>query len=340
MEFTNIMKKLNGFVSPSANEKQLLCCVKEMISDYIPEEDIKFDTLGNLIAVMGKGCGKKVMFSAHSDTIGVIAHNVDEKGFVKVSPLGGLNPNTLSGRHIRFTNGVNGLMNFEEGTLEMGKAYVDIGAKNREEAIKMLPLGTAGSVVGEVFEMGAEDDKRIVSPFLDDRIAVAIQIEAIKKLYEEKTELKNEVYFVFSVQEELGIRGAKTAAYGIDPDYGIAIDVTGTGDTPKNDALNMKLGEGAAIKIKDQSVVCHKEMVDFLVDTAEKSGIKYQYDILPYGGTDAGAIHLTKCGVYSGGISIATRYIHMPTESVSINDCKNCVELICAAVKAGFTFGN
>lgn len=179
-----------------------------------------------------------------------------------------------------------------------------------------------------------------MSPFLDDRIAVAVQIEAVKKLAEEKTELKNEVYFVFSVQEELGIRGARTAAYGISPDYGIAIDVTGTGDTPKNEDLCMKLGAGAAIKIKDASVVCHKDMVDFLVNTAEKYSVKYQYDILPYGGTDAGAIHTTKYGVYTGGISIATRYIHMPTESVSVNDCKCCVDLICAAIKEGFSFGN
>lgn len=338
MEFYNIMKKLNGFISPSANEHELLCCVRDMLSEYIPTGDMSFDKLGNLIAVMGKGCGRRVMFSAHSDTIGFIAYNADDKGFVKVSALGGLNPATLKGRQVRFTNGVNGLFFFEEGT-DMNKCFVDIGATSRDEAIKLLPLGTAGSIVGEVFEMGADGDKRIVSPFLDDRIAVAVQLEAIKAIAEEKIQLKNELYFVFSVQEELGLRGAKTAAYAVDPVYGVAIDVTCTGDTPKDELLNMKIRSGAAVKVSDRSIVCHKDMVDFLTGTAEKSGIKYQYDILPFGGTDAGSIHMTKSGVYTGGISIPTRYTHSPTEEASENDCAECVKLVVAAVKTGFTFG-
>ncbi len=334
----NTMKALNGFVSPSAHEREELEYVKKEIAPFAGEENICFDKMGNMIAVLGKGKGEKVMFSAHSDTLGFVAYFIDEKGFVKVSPLGGINTQTLRGRQVRFTNGVNGLLCFESGDLNMRTAYVDIGASSKEEAEKLISLGMAASVVGEVFRMGTENDPRIVSPFLDDRIAVAIQIEAIKKLSECANELKNEVYFVFSVQEEVGIRGASTAAFGIDPVYGVAIDVTSAADTPKCDPMNMSVGAGACIKYMDGSLICSPKMTEFMNRVAEDAGIKHQTEILLHGGTDAAAIQRTRAGVYAGGISIATRYIHTPTEEVSLADCESCVELIVALCKEGFTF--
>ena len=334
----NTMKALNGFVSPSAHEREELEYVKKEITPFVGENNICFDKMGNLIAVLGRGKGEKAMFSAHSDTIGFVAYFIDDKGFVKVSPLGGINTQTLRGRQVRFTNGVNGLLFFETGDQNMRTAYVDIGAATKEEAEKLVSLGMAASVVGEVFKMGGESDPRIVSPFLDDRIAVAIQIEAIKKLSECADELKNEVYFVFSVQEEVGLRGATTAAFGIEPVYGVALDVTGAADTPKCDPMNMKLGEGACIKYMDGSVICSPKMTEFMNATAEKAGIKHQTEILLYGGTDAAAIQRSRAGAYAGGISIATRYIHTPTEEASLADCVSCVELIVALCKEGFSF--
>lgn len=332
------MKALNGFVSPSAHEREELEYVRGEIAPYLGENDIYFDKMGNLIAVMGRGCGEKVMFSAHSDTIGFVAYFIDDKGFVKVSTLGGINTQTLRGRQVRFTNGVNGLLFFESGDLNMRTAYVDIGASSKEEAEKMISLGMAASVVGEVFMMGTDEDPRIVSPFLDDRIAVAIQIEAIKKLAKSGAKLTNEIYFVFSVQEEVGIRGASTASYGIDPVYGVAIDVTGTADTPKADPMNMAIGGGACIKYMDGSLICSPKMTEFMNATAEEAGIKHQTEILLYGGTDAAAIQRTRAGVYAGGISIATRYIHTPTEEASISDCCDCISLIVALCEKGFAF--
>ena len=338
--FFNTMKKLNEFVSPSGHERTELEWVKSEISAYIPEEDIYFDKIGNLIAVMGKGAGERVMFSAHSDTIGLIVHFIDDKGFLKVSNLGGINTQTLRGRQVRFANGVNGLVSFEPGDLSLSKAYIDIGVSSKEEAEKLVSVGMVASVVGEVFAMGSDDDARLASPFMDDRIAMAIQMAAIERIAKMKFALHNEIYFVFSVQEEVGIRGATTAAFGIDPTYGIALDVTGVGDTPKSDPMNMKLGGGACIKVMDSSVLCSKYMVDHIRKVAEEQNIPHQMELLMYGGTDAGAMNRTRSGVFTGGISIATRYIHTPTEEVSVKDCSACVDLIVELVKAGFTFDN
>lgn len=331
------MKKYSEFISVSSNERGLLENVRAELLPYVNDEkDIYFDPMGNLIAVLGKGSGDRVMFSAHSDTIGFIAHYIDDKGFVRVTPLGGLHPQCLSSRKVRFANGVVGLMSFEGSEYKMNKAYVDIGAANKEEAEKLLPLGTVGTYEADVYEMAGD---KIVSPFMDDRIAVAIQTEAFIRIAKARRRIPNELYFVFSVQEELGLRGSKTAAFGIEPKYGIALDVTCTGDTPECDPpMTMKLGGGACIKIIDRSVVCNKQMTDFILDTAERENIPHQIEILPFGGTDTASIQMAAGGAYAGAISIPTRYIHTPTETVCASDCEACVDLLCALIYEGFSF--
>lgn len=332
----DIMKELNTYVSPSGHERKQLKFVKEAVAPYC--DDLYFDALGNLIAVVGRNKGEKVMYSAHADTIGFIAYAFDDKGFVKVSNLGGINIKTVAGCRVRFENGIDGILYYEmgEGATTLQTCYVDIGATSKEEAERMINIGSACSVVGDIFLMGENKDM-IAGPFLDDRIAVAIQMIAIKELYEEKATLKNEVYFVFSVQEELGIRGSGTAAYGIAPKYGVAIDVCTVSDTPKSGHLSQKLGGGACIKIMDASVFCHESMVAFLRKTAEDNGIKWQSEILFAGGTDAGAIHKARGGVYTGAISIPTRYIHSPNEAALISDCREIINLVKASVKTGFS---
>ena len=332
----DIMTTLNTFVSPSGHERKALKWVRETVTNYCDET--YFDTLGNLICVVGKDKGEKVMYSAHADTIGFIAYAFDDKGFVKVSNLGGINIKTVAGCRVRFENGVDGILFYEmtEGATTLQNCYVDIGATSKEEAEKMIGIGSACSVVGDIFLMGENKDM-IAGPFLDDRIAVAIQMMAIKELYEEKAELKNEVYFVFSVQEELGIRGAGTAAYAIDPKYGVAIDVTLVSDVPKSGKLSQKLGGGACIKIMDASVFCHESMVAFLRKIADENSIKWQSEIIFAGGTDAGAIHKVRGGVYTGAISIPTRYIHSPNEAALISDCREIIDLVKASVKTGFS---
>src|SRR5699024_6337885 len=139
---------------------------------------------------------------------------------------------------------------------------------------------------------------------------------------------KNDLYFVFTVQEELGLRGAKTSSYGVNPDVGIAVDVTSTGDTPKSKDMEVSLGNGPAIKVKDNSIICHPKVKNSLIKLAKENNIPYQLEVLEHGGTDAGAIHLAREGVPTGAISIPTRYIHSPGEMIDLNDVENTIKLL------------
>jgi len=142
-----------------------------------------------------------------------------------------------------------------------------------------------------------------------------------------------DLYFVFSSQEEIGLRGARTAAYTIEPDVAIAVDVTDTGDTPGCESMEVKLGGGAAIKIMDKSVITHKGVRDLLVRCAQEHSIPYQFEILTFGGTDAGAMQTVKSGAATGAISLPLRYIHSPAETASISDFEACISLVCEFAK-------
>ena len=180
-----------------------------------------------------------------------------------------------------------------------------------------------------VFERPYQElGQRLVAKAMDDRISVAILIEALRQLHQSGTPSLHEIFFVFSVQEEVGVRGATTAAFGIDPDLGLAVDITGTGDTPKGLKMEVSLGKGPAIKVRDQGMLADPRLVRWLVQTAEKAGLPYQMEILELGGTDAKAIQLTRAGVPAGCISIPGRYIHTSSEMVDFNDVQNAVRLL------------
>ena len=171
----------------------------------------------------------------------------------------------------------------------------------------------------------------MISPYLDNRVSCAILLQVLEKLPEN---CPNDLYFVFSTQEEVGLRGSKTAAYAIEPDYALAVDVTDVDDTPGTDRCGtVQLGKGAAIKLMDHSVICHSEVVKELDLTALERGIAVQRDILRAGGTDAGAIHVSRTGVKTGGVSVPCRYIHTPVEMVDLSDVQACVELVSAFVQ-------
>ena len=272
-----------------------------------------------------KGSGKKVMFSAHADEIGVIVTYIDDDGFLRFSNVGGLNLLTLLGGRVRFANGVIGVIGKEKGELKdltLDKLFIDIGAATKDEAQKKVSIGDFAVFHREFADLG----QRLVAKSMDDRIGCAVLVEAIRRL----DHSDHDLYFVFSAQEEVGLRGARTAAYSIDPDLGIAIDVTRTGDTPEAPRMDVSLGKGAAIKVKDSSVIAHPKVKNLMVRLAEADQIKYQLEVLEAGGTDAGAIHLTKSGVPSGTISIPCRYVHSPSEMVDLDDVENCVKLILA----------
>lgn len=319
-----VIKQLTEAFGPSGYETEVTDLLKTMVEDYVDE--VKTDVMGNLIAIKkGQEDGKSIMFAAHTDEIGILVTHIDEQGFLRFSNIGGVGIPTLVGNRVRFANGTIGVISPEKGDwkeLNLDKLYIDIGADNKEEALKLVSVGEFGIFHREFVDLG----NRLVAKSMDDRIGCAILVEAIKQI----SNPRNTLYFVFTSQEEVGLRGARTSAYSLEPDLGIALDVTLTGDTPEARRMEVSLGKGAAIKVKDASIIVHPKVKDLLVDLAEKNNIPYQMEVLDAGGTDAGAIHLTKAGIPSGAISIPTRYVHSPSEMVDVRDLKACIDLVVA----------
>lgn len=325
----DLLKRLVETYGPSGNEEQ----IREVISREIQGkvDRITVDALGNLIAFKkGKG-SKKVMFSAHMDEIGLIVTHIDENGFLRFSNIGGHSPYVLLGQRVVFADGVVGIIDSEDiddiKELQLPKMFIDIGAANKAEAEARVKIGDAAGLKREFADLG----KRVVSKAMDDRVGCAVLVETINRLGETPA---NDIYFVFSVQEEVGLRGAKTAAFGIDPDLGVALDVTAVGDYPKAKTMDVSLGKGAAIKIKDSSVMTHPKVKALMTEIAQANNIPYQYEVLERGGTDAGAIHLTREGVPSGCISIPCRYVHSQNEMVDMGDVEACVNLALGICRA------
>lgn len=324
----SIIKKLTETFGPSGFEKSVRNVIRKEIRDHV--DSIKSDKLGNLIAHI-KGKGTKVMLASHMDEIGVVTSYIDKNGFIRFSNVGGFFPvHSLTSRII-FENGRIGVIGEERrknmsDPVEMTKLYIDIGARDRKEAEKLVPIGTFGC-----YERGFEDiGKRIVAKALDDRIGCAVLIEVAKRL---KRKVKNDTYLVFTVQEEVGLKGARTSAFGIDPDIALAVDVTATGDTPEAKKMAVKLGAGAAIKIKDWGIVCDPKIVETLIRIARRNKIPYQFEILERGTTDATVIQLTKGGIPSAAVSIPSRYIHSASEIVDMDDVEAAVKLIVKFLK-------
>jgi len=323
---SELMKKLSDCFGPSGREKAIREMILEEIKDYADE--ISTDALGNLTA-RKKGTGKKILFSAHMDQIGTIITHVDKKGFLRFANVGGLNAEELLGLRMVFDNGLEGVICKEElkenEKVTMGKLFIDVASTDKEFISKNFRVGDMCVFKTEYYE--TEDC--VICRAADDRIGCYILIEALKN----HPETNNDVYYVFSVQEEVGLRGAKTAGYAVNPDLAIALDVTATGDTPDGIKMDVKLGGGAAIKLMDKSIITHTDVKDLLTNLAEENNIKYQYEILEFGGTDAGPIHTSREGVPSGVISIPTRNIHTSGEIFSKSDVEECVKLVNAATK-------
>ncbi|MFA5524856.1 MAG: M42 family metallopeptidase [Tissierellales bacterium] len=326
-----LLKKLVNTYGPSGDESQIAEVVKNEIKDYLDE--IKIDRLGNLIA-RKKGNGNKIMLAAHMDQIGLLVTDIDEKGFLRFTNIGGISPYVSIGQRVIFKNGIIGVIYMEPmedmGKLKLENMYIDIGASSKEDAEKRVSIGDSCVYTAQYYE----NQNNVISGCIDDRIGCYILIEAIKELKESN----NDIYFVFTSQEEVGLRGAKTSAYSIDPDFGIAIDITGSGDTPKAKRFAVGLDKGAAIKVKDQSIIVNPLVKDFMIRAAKENNILYQLEVLEHGGTDSGAIHLTKEGIPSGVISVPTRYVHTPSETIAKNDVNNCISLLLSLINMKIEF--
>ncbi len=316
-----LLEELTKVFGPSGNEDRIRAKIIDEIRPYA--DSITVDKLGNLIATK-IGPGEKLMLAAHMDEIGVIITNVDEKGFLRFSNVGGVSPFTLIGQRVFFANGTTGVFGMEKiddiKDLKLNKMFIDIGAKSKEKALEKINIGEMGVYNRQFSDAG----DHIISNSLDDRAGCAVLIKVLKEL---KAPNYN-IFVVFTVQEEVGLRGAKTSAYGLEPDLAIAVDVTDTGDTPEASEMAVELGKGPAIKIKDSSVICHPKVKKALIDAAARRNIPFQLEVLEKGGTDTGAIHLTRSGVPSGALSIPTRYIHTPTEMANLNDIEQGIQLL------------
>ncbi len=329
----DLIKKLTETFGPSGSEGPIREMIRKEVEPFVDE--IRVDALGNLICLKkGSGGGKKVLLDAHMDEIGLMVTHIDENGFLRFGAIGGVNAAVCLGQRVYFENGTFGVIGCEKieepKDLKLNKLYIDIGAKSREEASEKVKVGDSAAFFQPAIDLGS----RMVAKAIDDRIGCVVLIEALKGL----GSAKHDIYAVFATQEEVGLRGARVAAFGIEPDVGIAFDVTGTGDTPKAHTMDVSLGKGAAIKVKDSSLICHPGLRDYMVKLAEEKGIPYQMEVLERGGTDSGAIQMTKAGIPAGVISIPSRYIHSPSEMVDLDDVKACVELCKVVCKSSLDF--
>lgn len=322
---SDLMKKLSDCFSPSGRENNIREIITEEIKNYVDE--IKVDPLGNLIA-RKKGNGKKILFSAHMDQIGLIITHVDEKGFLRFSNVGGIHAKEIIGLSMVFDNGLQGVVCCEElkdnEKLTMSKLFIDVASTDPVFVKENFHIGDMCVFKSEYYET----PDCTICRAADDRIGCYIQIEAIK----DHPVTDNDVYYVFSVQEEVGTRGAKTAGYSVNPDLAVALDVTATGDSLDGIKMDVKLGGGAAIKLMDKSMITHPDVKNLLTNLAEENNIKYQYEVLEFGGTDAGPIHMTREGIPSGVISIPTRNLHSSGEIFNKSDVAECIKLVQAVI--------
>ena len=331
-ELIKVLEMLVETPGPSGSEHVIRQKIEDEIRDYVDE--MYTDALGNLIARKGnKGeGGKRVMVSSHIDEIGLMVTHVDDKGVARFIAIGGVSPLTCVGGRVLFMNGSRGVIGIERLAAgeqpTLAHLFIDTGATSKEDST--VTVGDVAGFERPFLNLG----KRLVAKSMDDRAAAAVSIQALKAI--KKT--VNEIYFVFSTQEEVGLRGATTAAYGVDPEVGIAIDVTRTGDTPKGVKMAVALGNGPAIKVRDSSFIADPRVIEWMVSEAKAQDLPYQMEVLEAGGTDGGAIQRTRAGVPAGCLSIPCRYIHSPSEMIDRDDLEQSVALLTGLLEKTIKF--
>jgi endoglucanase len=341
MVLAETLEKLSNACGVAGREEEVRGLMKKFLKPYVDE--VEEDKLGNVIGIKkGKKNAPKVMLAAHMDEIGLLVKTISKEGFIQFAKMGGIDDRILLAQKvIVYTEkgplyGIIGskpphIQKEEERkrVLASDELFIDIGAENQEQAKKMGVK--IGDPVGFDIKFAKLGKNIVIGRALDDRVGCAVMVEAMKRL--EKAECT--VYAVGTVQEEVGLRGATTSAFGIYPDIGIALDVTVAGDVPgvREVEAPIKLGKGPSIEIADMGLIAHPKVVRLLVDAAEENKIPYQLETGLAGSTDAARISLTREGVPSGVISIPTRYIHSPSSLLSLEDAEKAVKLTVAAVQ-------
>jgi len=304
-------------------------------------DEIRTDAMGNVLAIRKGKERKRVMAAAHMDEIVFIVTHIDEDGFIRFHTLGGFDPKTLTSQRVIVHGkqdliGVMGckpihLMKPDERKkqLPISEYYIDLGM-SREEVLKVVEVGDPITRERELIEIG----ECVNSKSLDNRVSVFILLETLRELKDE--ELPYDFYAVFTVQEEVGLRGAISSAHHINPDFGFGLDVTIAFDVPGAQPHEMvtRLGKGAAIKVIDGSVISDYRMVKYMKKQADANAIPWQPEVLPAGGTDtAGVQRFGKKGAITGAVSIPLRNMHQTIEMANKGDVRHCIELLKVSVK-------
>lgn len=324
-----LIQKLTETFSPSGFEAAICEVILKEIKPLADE--VRVEALGNLIARKGAKSknGLRIMLAGHMDEIGLMATHIDENGFIRFTGLGGIRLTGLAGGRVQFMDGTPGVISTDRITdptkaPSLEQCFIDAGASSRKDC--PVKVGDVCAFERPFLDLG----NRMIAKSMDDRIGCAVMIEALRTIKSSPHEL----HFVFTTQEEVGLRGATTSAFGVDPDLGLSVDVTGTGDTPKGSKMEVALGKGPAIKVKDGGMLADPRIVTWMVRSAEKAKIPYQREVLEGGTTDARAIQMARAGVPAGCLSVPTRYVHSPSEMVDTSDVQNSVRLLVALLGA------
>lgn len=341
----DLLKRLCECPGISSREEPIRALVTTELNSLGLE--VSIDAMGNVIARKpGIEDGPRVMIAAHMDEIGFLVRHIDDQGFLRLQPIGGWDARTMVAQRVH-VHGHSGktllgalmpaakpthLLTDEERNKppKIEEFFVDVGLP-ADEVRAMVEIGDPVTMARATERMG----NLVVSKTLDDRVAVFIMIEALRAVGEHACE----IMAVATTQEEVGLRGAVTAAYALEPDIGIALDVTVANDfpgPPEQDRVS-QVGKGAAIKIMDSSLLCHPKLVRHFRDVAEKHSIPYQLEILPRGGTDAGGIQRSRGGVPSFTLSIPTRYLHTVNETAAVADIEACIDLLARYLEEAHT---
>ncbi|MDR2156448.1 MAG: M20/M25/M40 family metallo-hydrolase [Clostridiales Family XIII bacterium] len=317
-----------------ASQAKLLARLAEPYAD-----EIRTDALGNVI-VRRKGEGTKIAIPAHMDVLGLIVTDIDKDGYIRFDTIGGISSLTLLSTPFVFEDGSLAAVRAEAARIakadniedfsDKRDMYADVGALGKETTERRIRPGMVAKYATHTVKLAG--GKIISTPYADDLICCVSLLLALENLRDAKPE--NDLYFIFTAQEEVGTRGARAAAYHLEPDVCIVADVCDAIDSLSAEyPIGNKIGEGPAIKLRDGGSLSHRVIVDHLVRAAEENGIPYQFDPMVYGGTDATAMQHARGVVLSSGVSIPTRDIHSPYETVSADDVVQAGKLIAAAAQ-------
>ena len=336
-ERLKLLKEMTEAKGISGDEKEVSRLMKSYLKDYVDEFD--YDNLGSLIAIKKGNDDLRVMLSGHIDEVGFIVNYIEESGYLRISPVGGWWGHVLPSQKVsvktdddRIYYGIIGSIpphgmtpEVRNKVMEVKDLFVDLGVKNKQEVLD-LGINIGDSVIPYSEFMVMNNPDYVCSKAFDDRVGASAIVEVLTNL--KGKEHNNTVYGVGSVQEEVGLRGARTATYKVKPDIAIAIDVSKSYDIPGNEKGESKLGKGIALSMMDASTIANRGLVKVLKNICLEKGIPFTYDSLSAGGTDSGEINKSFDGVLNMTLSLPCRYFHSHNSIVNLVDYNACVELL------------